>query len=635
MSVSEEKPSPNLEKSAANAEGAPTAIAGENIGPVSDKAPPLGDGAQPGTIEPIPEVETTADRDEELKLEEIIEGKPTPELDKKIEKCLTAIKEISIEDSGADISEVIEKIIQAFQWRDSVERVRQQEKYLTPGTLKKLDDLETCLEKRVKEIAKNKELAKKLGAIRKQLYNKPQETPPWWNLISRQEQEKWERWDWLLNWGAWLCLAFAVVFILQDLKVDLTHLNTNEFNLEEMLGTVLQSGAVAGGINALLLRGSSAQPKNEGEQKRKQQGEETSQNIEQLKEKAYLISKVATNKMDELLDRWTIPRYWQSQVKFAICLAVLVITWSTPYIVSGWGYWGQYKFFGESYLTKGEYQSAESALVKALDLKQDDPDILFALGQTYESLKKPDIALSKYEEASKQKQSPQILNSLAYMKIMSERATTGNWTGQLDRQAKEAEDLLYDALSNLTDELQKKARDGEIENLPWTEHEFKMQSEINTNFGISSWAKVDLGKADLNEAEKKYLIQALSDFTRGAGFELKDERVRQKGKEVTKDELEVLDSELDNVSQDTNGRAVCYYRLAHLINLLKVSSNTAPAEIKEADAAVGSTCYRASGAPIKPLRLYDRALIYNLRRLPGLPKNPAVPAPASPRNPAK
>jgi hypothetical protein len=118
----------------------------------------------------------------------------------------------------------------------------------------------------------------------------------------------------------------------------------------------------------------------------------------------------------------------------------------------------------------------------------------------------------------------------------------------------------------------------------WRGRVYLLQSEIHTNFGIISWAKVDLGKADLNEAEKKGLILALSDCT---------------------------------------------------INLLKVSANTAPEELKKADAVVGATCYNSSGVPIKQLRLYDRALIYNLRRLPGLPKNPAVPAPASPRNPAK
>lgn len=635
MSVPEEKPSPTLEKSAENGEGAPAAIVADNIAPVSEQATAQGDGAQPVTIEPIPEVEKTAERDEERLFGAIIEGNPTPELDKKIEECLKALREISTEVSGADISGQVKRIAKAFWLRDAVERLRRKEKYLTAGTLEKLADLDACLEVRVRAIAKNKELAKKLAALRKQLYKKPQETLSWWNLISRQEQENWNRWDWLFDWGAWLCLGFSAVIIIQGVKVDLTNLKTDELNLEEMLGTALQSGALAGGINALL-RGTVAQSqKKEDEQKPKQQGEGKSQNIEQIKEKAELISKQATTKLEELLDRWNIPRYWQSEVKCLISLTVLGITWSTPYILSGWGYWVQYKFWGELYLQQGEYKSAEKALQKALDLKSNDPDILFALGQTYESLKKPEQALVKYEEASRQRQLPQILNALALMKIVSERVKTGNWTAQLDRQAKEAEDLLYDATINLAEDLQNKAKDGEIETLPLAEQKFKLQSEMNTNFGIVYWSKVNLAKASLDEADKKDLVQALSYFKEGAILEIQDKIVRQKGKEVTKDALAVAEADLKKVSKDTRGRAVCYYRLAHLIDLLKVSPNPAPAELKKADEAVGSTCYSRAGAPIKQLRLYERALVYNLRRLPGLPKNPAVPAPASPRNPAK
>ncbi len=630
MSVPEQKPSPTPEQTSENGEGAPAAIVAEEIAPVPDKATAQGDWAQPGTIEPIPEVEKTAEPDESRLVRAIIEGIPTPALDKKIEECLQALSEISTAVSVADMSGQVHKIAKAFWMRDAVDKLRRQGKYLTAETLEKLADLDACLEVRLKAIAKNKELAKKLGAIRKQLYSKPEETPPWWNLISLQEKEKWERWDWLFEWGSWLCLGFSAVIIIQGVKVDMTNLKTDELNLEEMLATVLQSGALAGGINALFQGTVAQSQKKEDEEKRKQQGEGKSQNIEQIKEKAELISKQATTKLEELLDRWNIPRYWQSEVKFLISLTVLGITWITPYILSGWGYWVQYKFFGESYLAKGEYKSAESALVKALDLKQDDPDILFALGQTYENLKKPDIALSKYEEASKQKHSPQILNSLAYMKIMSERATTGNWTGQLDRQAKEAEDLLYDATINLAEYLQNQAKDGEVESLPFSEMQLKMQSEINTNFGIVQWSKVDLAKASIDEADKKDLLEALSYFKEGAILEIEDKIVSKKGKEVTKDDLAVTEADLKKVSKDKRGRAVCYYRLAQLINLLKVSPNPAPAELKTADAAVGATCYSSSGAPIKQLRLYDRAFVYNLRRLPGFPKNPAVPAPASP-----
>lgn len=635
MSVPEEKPSPTLEKTAENGEGGQTAIVADKIAPVSDNATEQGDGAQPGTIAPIPEVEKTADRDDYRLFGAIIEGNPTPELDKKIEECLKALSEISTEVSGTDISGQVKKIAKAFWWRDAVEKLRRQEKYLTAGTLEKLADLDACLEVRVKAIAKNKELAKRLVALRKQLYKKPQDTNSWWNLISRQEQEKWNRWDWLFDWGAWLCLGFSAVIIIQGVKVDMTNLKTDELNLEEMLATALQSGALAGGINALVRETVAQSQKKEDEEKQKQQGEGKSQNIEQLKEKAELISKRATTKLEELLDRWNIPRYWQAEVKFLISLTVLGITWSTPQILSGWGYWVQYKVFGEIYLKQGEYKSAEESLLKALDLKKDDPDILFALGQTYEGLKKPDRALIKYEEASRQRQLPQILNSLAFMKIMSERVKTGNWTVQLDRQAKEAEDLLYDATINLAEELQNKAKDGEIESLPLAEQKLKLQSEINTNFGIVYWSKVNLAKAGLEQAEKKDLAQALSYFKEGAILEIQDKIVRQKGKEVTKDALAVAEADLKKVSKDTRGRAVCYYRLAHLIDLLKVSPNPAPAELKKADAAVGSTCYSRAGAPIKQLRLYERALVYNLRRLPGLPKNPTVPAPASPRNPAK
>ncbi|WP_017718653.1 tetratricopeptide repeat protein [Kamptonema formosum] len=635
MSVPEEKPSPSLEKSAENGEGAPAAIVAETIAPVPDNSTAQGGGAQPGTIEPIPEVEKTAEPDEERLVRAIIEGNPTPALDKKIEECLKALSEISTAVSGADLSGQVKKIAKAFWMRDAVDKLRRQEKYLTAGTLEKLADLDACLEVRVKTIAKNKELAKKLAALRKQLYKKPQDTQSWWNLISHQEQEQWNRWDWLFDWGAWLCLGFSAVIIIQGVKVDMTNIKTDEINLEEMLGTALQSGALAGGINALL-RGTAAQSqKKEDEEKQKQPAQGKSQNIEQIKEKAELISKQATTKLEQLLDRWNIPRYWQSEVKFLISLTVLGITWSTPYILSGWGYWVQYKFFGEFYLQQGEYKSAERALQKALDLKSNDPDILFALGQTYESLKKPDRALIKYEEASRQRQLPQILNALALMKIVSERVKTGNWTAQLDQQAKEAEDILYDATINLAEDLQDKSKDGEVESLPFSERQFKLQSEINTNLGIVYWSKVNLAKASLDEAEKKDLLEALSYFEEGAILEIQDKIVGQKGKEVTKDALAVTEADLKKLSKDKRGRAVCYYRLAHLINLLKLSPNQAPAEIKIADAAVGATCYSSSGAPIKPLRLYDRAFVYNLRRLPGLPKNPAVQAPASPRNPAK
>lgn len=360
----------------------------------------------------------------------------------------------------------------------------------------------------------------------------------------------------------------------------------------------------------------------EGEGNKKQEGEGKKENLEVIKNNAGLISQQANTKIEEIFDSWNIPRHWLAQTKLLLALTVLGVTWGTTQLLPWWGYWVEYKIRGESFLTNREYKSAESALKKALDFKKNDPDILLALGRTYVGLKNPEEALKHFEAASQQREDAKTMNALALMAIMSRRWQSEEWTGKAkETDSKTVDFLLSKALEDLDKELKnkaKKAGEKDVAELPPAEQELALQAEIHTNLGISSWEQVNFQEVKRG-ADAQVLEPALNDFKNGAIFELQAEKVAQKGRGVTGDELRVTESEVENTKK--SGRALCYYRLAQLLNLALLEGKKGD-DIQKADAAVGDTCYDKSRRSIEALSIYDASLIDSVRRMPGLPKNP-------------
>lgn len=200
-------------------------------------------------IEAVPELDSADDNDDDEKdlLRAIVEGKYSPDLDRAIQRYARALSALEKAEQKQ-----IKQVLELLRAPDILEAVQAKEKYV-PGEIgEKIFRLDSQLNERVQEIAKDKELVKQLAGIRKLLYQKSQPLP-WWSLMSRWEIEKLNRLDWLCNWLAWMCLGFAGVITIQDVSVSLVNIKTDRINLEEILGKAFHGGALAGGIQALLL----------------------------------------------------------------------------------------------------------------------------------------------------------------------------------------------------------------------------------------------------------------------------------------------------------------------------------------------------------------------------------------------